>query len=188
MPGSLKNTSFLMSLVLAACSPSAAIDKMAGEQGKRDAFELADALCKQDLAVLQRRFDPELWKQTSSQLTKAVDYCPKGPGTKRLVGYNWSGNKSTSGSWTSKGVVVATESPGKWTITSFVLGSKNGGPEKVNAFNINATPTKPPELVQMDQFDSMVPMLRAGALVAMLAVLGCVAFFLWRRKKATEQL
>ncbi len=172
-----------LALVAAACSPSAMIDKMASAEDKKLAFALTDLICAEDKSALQPLFDPELWAKSSAQFEQAKAFCPKSPASKRLVGYQWNSNKSTAGSASEKSMVVVTQSPGQWTTTSFELKSRDGAPERVVTWNINASAEKPDDLAALDAIDAAVPTIRAVAGVVVLLLAGGT-FWAVRRSRA----
>lgn len=179
------------SLSVASCSTSEAIERMAGENGKREAFHLADLLCSTDREALRARFDPKLWVESEKELAKAPAYCPNGRHEQRLAGYFWESRADTSGSISQKQYVVVSRSPGKWTTTTFVLEARNGAAERIVSWSINAGPEKPADLEKMDAFDASLPKIRAvalGALVlAIVLVGGVIRYFRRQHRRQTNR-
>jgi hypothetical protein len=173
----------MYALAVGACSPSAMIDKMASDGDKKLAFKLTDLICNGDSATLQPLFAPELWEKSGEIFSQAKPYCPEGPGSKRLVGYQWNTNKTTSSSSSAKNMVVVTQSAGKWTTTVFELQSVDGAPERVVSWNINASREKPADLAALDAMDAAVPMIRAIGSVVLLLIAGGI-FWAIRRSRA----
>jgi hypothetical protein len=189
MPGhSLKTAAIVALLACAACSPGAMIDKMASAEDKKLAFDLTDMLCRGDKAGLEPRFHPDAWKNSVEALDQVAQHCPDGGGQKRLMGYQWSSNKSTSGSSSEKFMVVATESPGKWTMTRFSLASRDGAPEKVVQWEISSSKEKPEDLAALDEFEALVPTLRLVGLGALLLIIGGIVWIVrYNRRKRAER-
>lgn len=178
-----------MILTLASCSSGAAIETLAGEDGKNTAFTLGNQLCGDNSAAFQERLDPEIRTKSVELLKQVKSYCPESPGRKQLVSYSTHFNKSTGESSSRREIVVVEQSGGKWIRYEFALRSLNGGPELISHWNIDATKEKPADLATLDAFDRAVPTLRLIGIGLLLAIAGIVAWLvvLARRRKAKSQ-
>ncbi len=178
----------VLAATLAACSPKAAIETLAGEKGVADAAKLFAQLCASDQKPLIARFHPKLVEQSADQLKLAPQYCPSKKGKLELVGYQTSTNVSPGKSLSQRTIaVVQQDGPKRWVVASFMLEARDGGPEQVMQWNINAMPDKPPELAALDQIEDAVPTIRLVLIGFVLLIGGLVAWLIIRAKRKAER-
>lgn len=178
---------FVAALTLAGCSMASTIENLAGEAGKREAFALLDALCAADQSPLKPRFDEKLWAESAEQLTQVRQYCPDANAKKQIVGYQTETSSGTSGSFSQKAYTVVADSNGRWTTATFTIRSENGGPEKILAWNINASQEKPGELAALEMVDTALPWMGGAILLVFLVLVVAIIRYVSKRNALRQQ-
>jgi hypothetical protein len=174
-------------IILSGCSPKAAIDKLAGPEGKATAFELLDQLCAPDQTPLVARFHPDLTANSAEQLKMVGQYCPQTNGERQLVGYHTSANVSTEGSVSTRSMVVVQRDGARWITASFTLQARDGARDQVMEWNINASPEKPSELATLDAVEDAMPMVRLVALGLVLLLGGLITWLVMRSRRKRQE-
>jgi hypothetical protein len=174
-------------ILLSGCSPKAAIDTLAGPDGKATAFELLDQLCAADQTSIIARFHPELVANSAEQLKLVGQYCPQTKGERQLVGYHTSKNVSTEGSVSTRSMVVVQRDGTRWVVASFALEARDGGREQVMQWNLNATPEKPSELATLDTIEDAMPIVRLVAIAVVLLLCGLVVWLVLRSRRKRQE-
>jgi hypothetical protein len=176
-------------VALAGCTSQAAMDKMTSKKERDDVIQIAESLCDPArFPSLQAKFDAKVWEDSQAVIAEARQFCPKTKGASRLIGYK-SNVDSTNGVTTRTGQYdLVTESPGLWTSTTLEIDGTY--PDfKISGWNLNGSPTKPEDLVQLDQWDKMVPTIRLGLglfLLTLAGLIGLIIFLVLRSRKRKQ--
>lgn len=131
----------LLSLSLAA--PVAAQTDTEREDAERDAFELADDICRQNFEFLRNRFSPDLWGKSREELPRAQRYCPETGARKELVGFEKEDRDDAAGIFDRETYTVVAHDKRKWTMFRFVMQSSKQGAWQVVSWNVSESATDP---------------------------------------------
>jgi hypothetical protein len=176
-------TAVLAFATLTGCSTQSAIEKMAAPEEKALAIGFAEALCNGSIADFKSRIDAKLWADSQALFPQTKAYCPEGKSKSRLMGYHFNINTVNGSTMKQAQMVVVSESPNKWTITTIsTAGEKDS--LKINGWNINSTREKPAEIAALDEWDSTVGYIQFGLPLLLLTMIGGVVWFYRRQKKS----
>ncbi len=170
----------LVGMTAGGCSISGAVDKLVSAEDKAFALGVAKAACDGTLERYQRQIAPQLTEEYRKNSEKLKPFCPTGPGEAKLVGFQFNTQMVNGATAKTQQLVVMTQSPGRWSRTVMQRASSNGGPLLLHNLTMNATPEKPADLVQADQWDAMVPYLRIALVVALLLLVAGVWWLIRR--------
>lgn len=169
-----------LSAALASCTSQATIDRAVSAEEKEFALGFARALCDGTIARYKHRFDPELWQISEPKFPQTRPYCPGENANARLMGYHF--NTDLVGGGTVTQMVVITESTGKWTRTTIDTLTESGS-TRIVSWNMNSTPEKPADVVEVEEWDSKVIYFQIGIPLFLLAMIGGVVWFYRRSKR-----
>lgn len=170
-------------VALHGCSISGAIDKMVSADDKAFALGIAKAACDGTLERYRDKLDPQLLADFLNNREKLKSFCPNGVGKARLVGFQTNTQMVNGATAKTQQFVVMTESPGRWSRATLIRSSQNGGPLLLQSLNLNATPEKPADIVQAEQWDQAVPYIRFGAIGVLVLLVGGVWWLIRRHDR-----
>jgi hypothetical protein len=138
-------------------------------------------LRKGDPAWLMRRFTPELWVKSDSQLRTVPALFPTEAGTTELIGFHSSTSMADGRTDRFKEFTLVTYGGGRWTVTRFQTYS-DGGRDLVVQWSVVPHSNIPPELAMIHAWDEALPWVWAGLAVILLGG-GSLIFWLVRRSR-----
>ncbi|WP_380874725.1 hypothetical protein ACFB49_00910 [Sphingomonas sp. DBB INV C78] len=170
-----------MLLLTASCSVKSSIEALSSPEDRAFARQFIADVRSGNGVGLQRAMDPQLWKESITQLPAARTFFPATEGETELVGFNKSVSTSPAGREEVKNYVLVTSDGKHWTTTQLRT-MMHGKRQRIVAWNIKGDSKPPAALQEYQTMEAAVPWVRAG-LAAFVLIVGGLIFFLTRRSR-----
>ncbi len=168
---------------LGACSMRSAIDAFSSPEDRAFAQNFIDRLRSGDTKSLEVSFEPQVWRESASQLGQARRLFPSGRGTTELIGFQFSTNMTNGATRRTKDYTLVTHDDAHWTTTVLRTQSEGNGPQRIIGWNVNGGSEMPAAYRQFQTMDNMARGFWIGGLVVIVFIVGLVIFLIRRSRR-----